>query len=127
MNMVNILFGLCFFLLNIYVKNASCKTIFALNNYMCSVNDTRIFIIQTTLMNQNETSYSVTIELVNLNTTYKTIISYADFKNVEKKLCAYTHIVNIVHHTEKISMKKFSQLMTIGLKTQLDFYLIDDI
>lgn len=120
MNLVVILIGLCLFAFH----SAICETTFALNNYVCSVTNGGFFTAQSKLVDQNETSYSVTVEFANFDSTYQTILSHTDFENVEKELCTYTYVVNNVLGVN-VSPKIFSSLMTFVMKTQLDFYLVE--
>lgn len=119
MNLAIILVGLCLFAFH----SAVCETTFALNNYVCSVVDGGFFTAQSKLSNQNETSYSVTIEFA-IDTTYQTVISHIDFENIKNELCTYAYVVNNMLD-ETFSPKEFSHLMTFVMKTQLDFYLVE--
>lgn len=121
MNLVNILFCLCFFTFQAVVS----KTTLALNTYVCSVIDGGFFTAQSKLVDQDRTSYSVTIEFVDSDAKYQTLLSHDEFETVEDDLCTYAYVVNSVLG-EEVSSKDFSRLMSLGLETDLEFSLVED-
>lgn len=128
MNLVNILVGLYLFTLNTCVFGVMNGTTFALNTYVCSVMDGGFLTAQSILIGQNETSYSVRVEFVDNNIQYQTVLSHVEFEEVEEDLCTCAYVVNNVRNTrEKYSTKDFSRLMSIGLNTELQFYIVDKI
>lgn len=121
MNLVNILFCLCF----LTFQSVIGETTFALNTYVCSVIDGGFFTAQSKLVGQDKTSHSVTIEFVDSGAKYQTLLSQVEFENVEDDLCTYAYVVNSVLQDD-VSTKEFSRLMTLGLETNLEFLLVDN-
>lgn len=113
MNFVYIVLGLIFLLLqNVY------GTIFAVNHHICDITDDGYE--QATIMLKELTSYQVTIILSDHeNTQYEALLMSDTFEKVSNELCLYAYIVSLI--APDLSVKSFSELMSIGLGTFVEF------